>query len=79
MENDVHRSVLFGTGCEHNIENCLGRFVQDKLHPVQRADVVPGAYGYCVSTLTGPVKVTGYGLAEATVNNPDGTISKVGH
>ena len=53
--------------------------MQPKLYPVQCTDLVPGGYGYTVRTLTGPVKVTGYGVAEATIEHPDGRIGKVGY
>ena len=70
--NDQFGKVVYNLGCEVNIENNLHRFVHPKLYPLELAELKPDCKDYCtVGTCAGPVRVTGYGLAEATILYPD--------
>ena len=49
-----------------NVENTLARFVQPRLYPLDLTELKADCrHHYNVSTSVGPVRVTGYGLAEA--------------
>ena len=78
--SDQFGEVLYDSGCAYNVENTLQRFVHPQLYPLELTELVPQRLGcYTVPTCTGPVAVTGYGLAEATVPYPDGRFGKVAY
>lgn len=76
--SDQYGRVVYDSGCDVNVENTLHRFVQPKLYPLDLTELKADCrHHYTVFTCAGPVRVTGYGLAEATVPYPDNRWGRV--